>query len=205
MTGTPVLNPKGISCDRAYYNRAITTIWEGLVNGIFIGFLFIFLDFNLNIAQMHLELIPDFVGYIMVANGVEAMAGESPNFGKAKPFAVFMVFCSGIIWLANLFGGLVTGPLSVLLGIVTVIISLYISNKIVCGVKDVEEKSNTLLNGASLHSAWKLLAVFTILSLLLSLIIPILAILCAVVSLIAAICFLFAFNGSKNLYDGLRG
>jgi hypothetical protein len=170
---------------------------------IFTGFLFIFLDFSLNLGRSSIELIPDFIGYIMIANGIEAMAAESPLFMKARPLSVFMIFYTGIFWFLNLFGVLVTGGLSVILGILSVVLPLYISNKIVLGVKDMEITYNTPLNGTSLQNAWNILTIFNILSLL-SFLIPVLGVLCIIVAIIAAICFLAAFSRSKNLYYELK-
>jgi glucan phosphoethanolaminetransferase (alkaline phosphatase superfamily) len=173
------------------------------MSSIFTGFLFIFLDLNLTFGQARLELIPDFIGYIILLNGLKEMSGESPAFDKVRPFATVMAFYTGIVWLFDLLGSAVSlGPLSFILGIVSLIISFYISYKIVMGVKDMEARYGTDLNGRSLNTAYSVLFITGILSYLL-LLLPALAILCIIVSLIAAICFLVAFHRSKNLYYSL--
>lgn len=175
------------------------------MKNIFIGFLLIFLNFDLNIGSSKIGLIPDFIGYIVMIKGLLEMAEESPLFIKVKPLATLMAAYSGVLYLIDLVGiSGSLGPLSILLGIASIAISLYISYNIVMGVKDMEEKYNTLLNGNSLKSTWAILAVFNILTFAL-LLIPALAIICIVVSFIAAICFLVAFNNSKNLYYDMKG
>ncbi len=170
------------------------------MKNIFIGFLLIFLDFNIDLDHTRIGLIPDFIGYIVLAKGLLHMADESPRFMKVKPFATFMAFYTGILYVLDLFGVTVNaGVFTYLLGIVSMVISLYISYHIVMGVLDTEEKHGVFLNGASLKSTWKLLTFFTILSNLL-LLIPTLAILSIIASFVIAIVFLVAFNRSKNLY-----
>jgi hypothetical protein len=162
--------------------------------------MFIFLDFSLNLGQIRLELIPDFIGFIAMLGGLKDLSGESPAFEAARPFATFMAFYTGIAWFLDLLGITVSlGVLSFLLGLAALIISLYITYKIITGVKDMEETYRTHLNSDSLKAAWNVLTVSTLFAFLLVLI-PALSILCFILSLIAAIWFLAAFHRSKTLY-----
>ena len=170
------------------------------MRNIFIGFILIFLDFSLNLGNSKIGLIPDFVGYIVMINGLEEMAGESSLFMKIKPYATGMAVYTGILYLLDLFGVSVSlGVLTYVLAITSTVIALYISYNIVMGVIDMEGKYITLLNGDSLKSTWTFLAVFNALTFV-SLLIPPVAIFCIILSFIVAICFLVAFNNSKNLY-----
>jgi len=174
------------------------------MKNIFIGFLLIFLDFSLNLGNSKIGLIPDFIGYIVMINGLVEMAEESLLFMKVKPYAAGMAVYTGILYLLDIIGFSASlGALSYILAITSTIISLYISYSIVIGVKEMEGKYNTLLNGDSLKSTWTILAVFYVVTFV-SLLIPTLAIVCIVVSFIAAICFLVAFNNSKNLYYEMK-
>lgn len=171
---------------------------------IFIGFLLIFLDFNVNLGNAQLGLIPDFIGYIVMINGLGEMAGESGLFLKVKPYATGMAVYTGILYLMDLFGiSASLGAFSYLLAIASTVISLYISYNIVMGVKDLELKYSALFNGDSLKSTWTLLAVFNIV-VYISLLIPALAIICIIVTVIVAIFFLVAFYKSQTLYDEMK-
>ena len=170
------------------------------MKNIFIGFILIFLDFSLNIGNSKIGLIPDFVGYIVMISGLEEMARESTLFKKVKPYAAGMAVYTGVLYLLDLVGASVSlGALTYLLAFTSTAVSLYISYNIVMGVIDMEGKYNTPLNGDSLKSTWTLLAVFDVLTFVAWLIPPV-AIICIIVYFIIAICFLFAFNNSKNLY-----
>ena len=58
------------------------------MRNIFVGLLFIFLDFNLDFGTTRVGLIPDFIGYIMVFQGLKELIFLSEHFAKAKPFAM---------------------------------------------------------------------------------------------------------------------
>ncbi|KXL52121.1 hypothetical protein CLNEO_24700 [Anaerotignum neopropionicum] len=170
------------------------------MKNIFIGFILIFLDFNLNLGNSHIGLIPDFVGYFVMINGLVEMSEKSPMFMDAKPYATGMTVFTAILYLIDVVGFSVSlGALSYVLAITSTIVSLYISYKIVMGVIDMERIYSIILNGENLKSKWTILAVLNIL-VFVSLLIPAFAIVCIILAVIAAICFLVAFNNSKNLY-----
>jgi len=170
------------------------------MRNIFIGFILIFLDFNLDLGNSRIGLIPDFIGYIVIIRGLEEMFEESTLFMKVKPFVAGMAVYTGILYFLDLVGvSMSLGVLTYVLALTSTAISLYISYNIVMGVIDMEGKYNRPLNGDSLKSTWTLLAVFNVLSFV-SLLIPPVAIISIIASFIVTICFLVAFNNSKNLY-----
>lgn len=170
------------------------------MSNIFIGFLLVFLDVTINAGRSTIGLIPDFLGYILMAKGLVEMAEESPLFMKVKPFATFMIVYTGILYFCDLLGiSISLGIFSYLLGIVSTVISLYISYNIVMGVRDMEENYNAVLNGDSLKSTWTTLAVFSVITYALILV-PVLNIICLIVAFIVAVVFLISFNRAKNLY-----
>ncbi len=170
------------------------------MKNILIGFILIFLDFNLNLGNSQIGLIPDFAGYIVMISGLVQMAEESSLFMKIKPYASGMAVYTGVLYLLDLVGISVSlGILSYILALTSTAVSLYISYNIVMGVIDIEKKYSRTLNGDSLKTTWTVLAVFNVLSFV-SLLIPLVAIVCMIVTLIVTICFLIAFNNSKNMY-----
>lgn len=170
------------------------------MKNILIGFILIFLDFNLNIGNSKIGLIPDFIGYLIIISGLVEMAEESTLFMKVKPLVSGMVIYTGILYFLDLLGfSTLLGTFSYILAITSTAISLYISYNIVMAVIEMEAKYSKSLNGNSLKSIWTLLAVFNILTFV-TLLIPVIAVVCIVVTLIINICFLAAFNNSKNLY-----
>ena len=171
------------------------------MRNIFIGFLFVFLDFNLTLGTSQIGLIPDFVGYILVFHGLAEHESMSPRFVKSRPVALGMAVFAGLLYIMELFGIVTNDILSFVLGLTSTLISLYISYNIVMGIKEFEASSGRFLNAQGLYSSWTLLAILSLIVYLLF-IIPILNVLCIVAGLITGIVFLVSFNKTKNLYYG---
>lgn len=170
------------------------------MRNIFIGLLFIFLDFHFDFNATRIGLIPDFVGYIFMINGLNELTHKSMRFSKIRPFAVGMAIYTGVLYAFDLLAVSVNlGGLSLLLGLASTIISLYISYNIVMGVKDIEVAYSQRLNGDHLLTMWKVVAVLS-LAIYLLFFIPALGILCVIGNIVVAIFFLVAFNRTKNLY-----
>ncbi|NLG36645.1 MAG: hypothetical protein GX549_01420 [Clostridiales bacterium] len=171
------------------------------MNNIWIGFIFIFLDFNLDINASRIGLIPDFVGYILMLRGLAEMAQESPRFEQARPYAVGMTIYTAMLYALDLFGFSFAGGgyLAYLLGLASTAISLFISYLIVMGVRDIENQTGRSLRSEPLYSAWKVMAVLSA-ALYILILIPVLGILCLILGFIIYIFFLYSFNQSKNLY-----
>jgi len=169
---------------------------------IFIGLLLVFLDFNLDLGTSRIGLIPDFLGYISILQGLKEMENKSVNFLKVIPVTKLALILSIVIYILDL-AGLSLNPdnriLPVAFGIVMTIISLYISYYIVQGVFDLQEKTGYDLNGNKLHTAWKLVAVFSVLVYPMFFILG-LNIISIVLAFVFHIYFLHYFNITENTY-----
>lgn len=175
------------------------------MGNICIGYILIFLDFNLNLGNCTIGLLPDFIGYICMINGLRELESESSNFQKAQPYAMGMSIYTGILYAVNLFGiSANLGWLSEILAIVSMAITYYILYTIIIGVQDIERTRNVGLNSAKLKATWMpmvFLRVVTYITLLISL--PTIAVICMIAWFILSITFLIALNKAKNLYKAL--
>ncbi|MEA4972443.1 MAG: hypothetical protein VB119_04615 [Candidatus Metalachnospira sp.] len=170
------------------------------MDNIFIGFILIFLDFNITIANVRIDIIPDFVGYIVMIYGLVEMSNKSSRFMEAKPYAIGMAVYTCILFFIDIFSSSTSlGVSTYIFAFTSTCISIFISYKIVMGVIDMEEKYNVNLNGNTLKSRWTAFAVINILSFV-SLLIPPFSIIFLIVGVIIFICFLFALYNSKKLY-----
>ena len=173
------------------------------MRNIFIGFLLIFLDFNLNLGSSTIGLIPDFVGYIILVKGLDELAAEGPSFTRIRPFAVGMGVYCGILYALDVFGLTASlGWIGVILGIAGLILSLYISHTVIEGVRETETKHDADLGSGRLKSTWTVMAVFQA-ACYAAMLLPALAIICIIVSLIAGIVFLVAMNDTKKRYEAM--
>jgi len=174
------------------------------MKSLFIGLIFIFIDFNLTLNEtMVINLIPDFVGFILMYQGLTQLTNESERFFKMKPYAIGMAIYSGFLFILNFLG--FPSYVSMVLGIVSMAVTLYILYNIVMGIRDIEIIRNFFLNSAQLMSYWQLSAIFSGITYFLMLFLPALSIFSALIELVVMILFLVAFNKSKNLYISQTG
>jgi hypothetical protein len=187
------------------------------MRNILIGMILVFLNFDITIGSSKIGLIPSFIGYAYMYSGVMELSDYSNKFVKIAPIIKVMVVCTGLIYLADLLGlsaylqlpgvmisdiGVPSGFIlfGILLGLIVMIASLYISYEIIQGIKDIENVQMKDLNSDQLLSTWKLLAVLAFLSHALLIIVPGLAFICIILTMAMHIYYLFVFNKSKNLY-----
>lgn len=170
------------------------------MQNIFTGFLLVFINFDLNFGNMKIGLVPDFLGYIFMIKGLDEMARESLLFSKARPYANFMIYYTGIMYILDFFGLSASYETIVyILSVLSAVISLYISYNIMMGVLDIEKNYNIFLDGHELKNAWVLKAVFSVLLYFLKNVEgP--AVIIIFMSFIAAVYFLVVFYNSKKLY-----
>ena len=173
---------------------------------IFHGFMFAFLDFNLNLGSSSIDLIPDFIGYIMIAQGLDELAVFSPRFVRIRPYAAGMAIYSGAWYVFALLGlsaGL--GPvIHMILTLAETIVSLKISFEILMGIMDMEDFSRQNLNTHSLLYVWKWLAVTTTASGVFAYLTPglaVLSLLTVLIALVVIIAWLVSFSKTANLYE----
>lgn len=174
------------------------------MSSIFWGFFFIFINFNLTVNQHVLNILPPFVGYLLLVRGTRAMEAESTLFAPIRPFAVGMAVYTGILWLGDLLG--LTGQgnwLGVLLGLAATVISLYVSWAVVQAIRDVESRRGADLNSTSLKTAWTVLAVAQVAAYVLALLGSLLALLGVIAGLVGIIWFLVALWRSRRNYEAL--
>lgn len=175
---------------------------EGItIKNIFVGMLLVFLNFNLDIGSIRIGLIPTFLGYIFMLRGLSELEGFSEHFRKVSLYVKGMAVYSGICYAMDLFGvsSLIGEPISFVLGLLSTAFSLFISYKIIMGVRDIEAARAQDLNSGQLYSTWKLLAAFSLITYGLYLV-PALMIVCIIISFVVGIYYLYVFNKTKNLF-----
>ena len=173
------------------------------MNKLFWGFFFLFLNFNLNINSASLQLLPDWLGYILLYLACGELLGESELFQKPRPFCVGLAVYTGILYLLDMLGiSANLGILSWILGLAATGLNLYVSMLIVDALRNVEMRRNYDLCTAHLRTVWKVLAVCTVAAHVL-LIFPVLAVLCGLVAAVTGILFLVAVHGTRKAWRNM--
>ena len=170
------------------------------MNKLFWGFFFLFLNFSVNMDASSLQLLPDWVGFILLYAACNELESESELFQKPRPFCVGLAVYTGILWLMDLLGiGANLGILSWILGLTATCLNLYVSMLIIDAITNMEMRRNYDLCSAYLRRVWKVVAVATIAANVL-LIVPVVAVVCALVAAVAGIVFLVAIHKTRKAY-----
>lgn len=173
------------------------------MKSIFIGYLLIFLDFNFNLNGHVIGILPDFIGFILIAKGLQELSRESERFPKVRPWAIGMAVYTAVLYVLDLVGFNVDIQwLMLILSLIATSITLYISYSVILGVKDIEANRNADLNSEKLRTTYIPMAVLQVVSHL-GIFIPYLAIVCSIISVILVIVFLVQLNRTKKAYEAL--
>ncbi|WP_163192259.1 hypothetical protein [Clostridium thermarum] len=110
-------------------------------NKFYWGFLFIMIDFRLQ----GIDVLPDLIGYVFLAEGFHILSDFSQHFSKAGALNIVMLALSifSIYEKPAQDGGInygIFGPLGILIGIVAVIIGIMSIYYMFCGIKSIAEK-----------------------------------------------------------------
>ncbi len=166
---------------------------------IFIGYILIFFHLKIN----GFDLLPDFIGYALIAYGLGQMAEDSGYYVEAKPWAVVLTFVAVFTGIMGLFG-ITYSPAIGVLNLIFSCISLYLMYLIGKGVCEAEQKRTIDMGGEKFTSLWKVQAGLTfscqVLSLFMSEITLVLASILGVCAMIANIVFLvYVYRAKKAL------
>jgi len=168
---------------------------------IFIGMLLVFLNFNINVGASKIGLIPDFIGYFYMLKGACELWSFSRRFSEITSYITGMTGFSALCYVVDLFGisAYTNLPITLFLGLISTFLSLFISYKIIMGIKEIELNHGEDLNSGQLYSTWQISAVCSLLSFALFFSAMLVAI-GAIVAFIAKICYLYLFHKTKNLF-----
>lgn len=176
---------------------------------LFWGFFFIYLNFHLNLNQYSLNILPNFVGYILLLQGMKQLEEESHFFRRARPFAVGMAVYEAILWVGAVFGIVSDSRIGTVLGWISMVVSLYVSWLLIQGVLAIEQQSERDLLGAQMYSRWKLLAGLQVIGKLLGLAANVarlntlfaVASVVVIASLVAIILYLLCWKRTADVYE----
>ena len=170
------------------------------MRNIFIGMMWVFLNFHLDLGDMRIGLIPSFIGYYFIIRGLGELADFSPHFRNSISFVRIAFGYSIFVYILDLIGAIPPDTLiAIILGAISMILSFVMSYKVVMGIKDIEAEQHRVLNSTKLLSALKILIIFSFTSIFLSFD-PLLVIIGVIAYFIIVIYYLYQFSKTKNIY-----
>lgn len=99
------------------------------------GYVLLYLDINL----ATFNILPDWLGFLLILFALPALAEEVPSIALLRPFATLLAAWEGLEWLAKLFGASIGADLTILFLIISVI-SLYFHFQLLTDLATLSEK-----------------------------------------------------------------
>jgi len=171
------------------------------MNKIFAGMLLIFLNFHIDAGTVRVGLIPTFLGYLIMHAGLSEIERFSSKFSGAKPLVLVMLVYSTILYIMDLHGLWASDiqPAIIVLSLISMAMSLYISFSIVMGIVNIEKSGQIDINATQLYGAWQLLALFHVIGYVVFFT-PLAGIILIVIGFIVGLYYLAVFNRTRGLF-----
>lgn len=170
------------------------------MNKLFLGLLFVLLDFNINFGQCSIGLVPDWLGFWFLHQGLMELSEEWDGFRNGRIAAIGLLVYSAVLYIMDLFAlSAQTDVVVWILSLVYTVVFLFLLRQIAKGICYMEDTHRWDLEGGKLESLWMALAVIDILGVALSLV-PVVGAVCNLAALVVAVCYLAALNGTKKRY-----
>lgn len=103
------------------------------VKMIAIGYLFMRLNFSIGTLQ----LIPNWVGYLLILHALSDISEEEPSAKLLRPFAVILAVWEGIKWVILLFGGELS---EIGIGVIVTVVSIYFDFQLMTNLANIAER-----------------------------------------------------------------
>lgn len=171
---------------------------------IFAGFIFVLFNFNINLNNSTIGLIPNFVGYFLILNGIKDLEDNARYFGAACPTAIFFTAYSILTYLLDITGILAGSMASSVFGLVSTAGTLIMAYFVVSGVCCIESEKRVFLNGESLKKIW-IVMVMTDVMLYLSLLAPALVVILLFATVVISIIFMVTLYQCRLEYRTVFG
>lgn len=170
---------------------------------IFAGFLFVFLNFNLTLNQTYtVNLLPDFIGFLLLYLGTRELLEESPRYSAAGPWLLALTAYSLAVWVLD-FLGISGGWVASLLTLAGAVASYYATWLVIKGFGDIENNNRVEIGAAQSMHSWKICAILNIVAVGLSWV-PVLSVLLMLGMVVVTILLLVSLNKTRKLYDAFR-
>ena len=109
------------------------------IKSIVWGYLLLHLGFNLGA----LDLLPDWLGYLLFLSVIPVLAMEDESTRLLRPFGILLALWEGLRWVAALIGiSLEEYTVGIIVALIVVVISLYFHFQLLTNLANIAEKYN---------------------------------------------------------------
>lgn len=136
---------------------------------IFVGFVLILIDLTISVGKGVLDILPDFVGYILILKAMQGLAKRNPHFERGEKITRHIFWYTFVLFVADITGiflkeGIVYSIVGAALEAFAILASLALSYYIVTGVMRIEKAEKCDLKGKYLLLCWRIMAAFHVIA-----------------------------------------
>ena len=174
---------------------------ETVMNLIIWGLVCIFLDVNLPVGQVTIDILPDFLGFLLIAYGMQQYASQSEYYRKIRPFVWGAAAVSAAVYIANMVGVIPLNTMpAVVITVILMVLYLITTYYIYRGIRELEQKQGRVLGAENLRRIWLIMAAAEALTLV-CYYLPVLVLLQMILSFAANVAFLVQIIRTKRLLE----
>ncbi|MBE5948441.1 MAG: hypothetical protein E7261_05350 [Lachnospiraceae bacterium] len=131
-----------------------------------IGVLFILMNFSLDKGDLSINILPEFVGWLLFLSATEKLKTKSEYFDKISGALFFMSMykiADYIVSMLNINAGMIA-TVFFYGGIITTALGLYLLYRIFCGIEEITVKDDVRVKTNRIFTLFKINVVLTILA-----------------------------------------
>ena len=165
---------------------------------IFYGLIFVLLTVKFNTV----DLLPDWLGYLLLYSGLGQLASESRHFSALRPLCLVMNVYTLLLGFAKL-----PESIMIILSIVSVAVKLYVLRRLVQGMEELQTHCTAAnLETETLRSRWTLVvtAEAVVIAAVLLRMNGLISGLIGLASIIISVLFLMAFHRARLVYRAAK-
>jgi len=171
------------------------------MNLIIWGLVCIFLDVNLPVGPVTIDIIPDFIGFILIAYGMRQYASQLEYYRKIRPFVWGAAAVSATVYIANIFGVIPLNTMpAVVITVILMVLYLITTYYIYRGIRELEQAQGRVLGAENLRRIWIIMAAAEALTLV-CYYLPALILMQMIVSFAANVAFLVQIIRTQKLIE----
>ena len=171
------------------------------MGSIFAGLVLVLFDFYFNIGSHSFNILPTFLGYLLILRGMSAMEGCA--LWRKNDLVIGALIYSVAHWLLlALVGGKIAADIILILGLAAAVLQLLVTRRIAKGFLELEKEIYEDKYGERLMGGWKLLVIATVgANLLLVLGLSAFAV---IINFVGAVLYLICFGQAWKWYKDNR-
>ena len=171
------------------------------MNLIIWGLVCIFLDVNLPVGPVTIDILPDFLGFLLIAFGMQQYVSQSKSYRKIRPFVWGAAAVSAAVYIANMFGVIPLNTMpAVIITVILMVLYLITTFYIYRGIRELEQEQGRVLGAENLRRIWIIMAAAEALTLV-CYYLPVLILLQMILSFAANVAFLVQIIRTKRLLE----